>query len=100
VPEPLSEIVSGEFGPSFATDTLPVAEPVVVGANFALKLTLWPAVSVVGVVKPEMLKPVPEAVAEFTVTFAEPEFVKVIVCVPVLPTATWLKFTLPGLDVS
>jgi hypothetical protein len=43
---------------------------------------------------------VPEAVAEFTVTFAEPEFVKVIVCVPLLPTATWLKFTLPGLDVS
>ena len=100
VPEPLSAIVSGEFGPSFATEMLPVAEPVVVGANFAVKLTLWPAVNVVGVVKPEMLKPVPEAVAEFTVTFAEPEFVKVIVCVPLLPTATWLKFTLPGLDVS
>jgi hypothetical protein len=88
VPVPLNAMVSGEFGPSFATDTLPVADPVVVGANFALKLTLCPAVNVVGVVKPEMLKPVPVAVAEFTVTFAEPEFIKVIVCVPLLPTAT------------
>jgi len=56
VPEPLSEIVSGEFGPSFATEMLPVAEPVVVGANFAVKLTLWPAVNVVGVVKPEIIR--------------------------------------------
>lgn len=47
-----------------------------------------------------MLKPVPLAVADVTVKLAEPEFVSVTVCVPLLPTATELKFRLPGLAVS
>lgn len=35
-----------------------------------------------------------------TVTVAVPEFVSVMVCVPVLPTTTLPKLTLPGLAVS
>ncbi len=35
-----------------------------------------------------------------TVTLAEPEFVNVTVCVPLLPVATEPKFTLPGFAVS
>jgi hypothetical protein len=61
---------------------------------------LCPAASVVGVVRPVMLKPVPVAVAEVIVKLAVPEFVRVIVCVVLLPVATEPKFTLPGLAVS
>jgi hypothetical protein len=47
-----------------------------------------------------MLKPVPDAVACEIVTLADPEFVSVMVCDPLLPTATEPKLTLPGLALS
>jgi phosphopantothenate synthetase len=100
VPVPLSAIVNGEFGPLFATETLPFAAPAVVGANCAVNVVLCPAAIVSGVEMPVMLKPAPLAVAEVTVKLAEPELVNVTVWVPLLPTATGLKFTLPGLAVS
>jgi hypothetical protein len=88
VPVPLSAIVSGEFGALLTSEMLPVALPAVVGANWAVKVAIWPALIVNGAAMPVMLKPAPEAVAWESVTLAVPEFVKVTVCEPELPTAT------------
>ena len=49
---------------------------------------LLPALMFIGIVAPLMLNPVPEADAWVTVRVALPEFVKVIVCGMLLPTAT------------
>lgn len=53
-----------------------------------------------GVEIPEMVKPVPEAVAWEMVSEAEPLLVKVTVCEPLLPTATEPKVTFDGLAPS
>ena len=42
----------------------PVTAPAASGANVAVNVLTWPAVNVNGVVIPEMLNPVPAAVAE------------------------------------
>ena len=49
---------------------------------------------------PVMLNPAPEAAAWLSVTLAVPEFVKVTVCEPELPTATEPKATEVELTVS
>ena len=46
-----------------ATKMLPEALPVVVGANVAVKVALFPASIVTGMLKPLMLKPAPDALA-------------------------------------
>jgi hypothetical protein len=81
-------------------DTLPLALPVAEGANSALKVVFCPAASVRGMDKPEMLKPVPEALAAEIVTPAVPELLKVKVCVPLLPTITFPKLKVDGLGES
>ena len=50
--------------------------------------------------KPATAKPVPEALADEIVMLAVPEFVRVIDCNPLLPTATLPKLTLAELAVS
>jgi hypothetical protein len=92
--------VTGEFGPLFARETLPLTLPAEVGKNLATNDVLCPAPSVSGVVIPLTLKPVPEAVACEIVRLALPEFVKVTVWDPLLPTFTDPKFTLEGLAPS
>lgn len=81
-------------------EMLPTGLPAEVGANWAVSVVLRPAPSVCGTASPLMLKPVPDAVACEIVTFADPEFVNVIVCDPLLPTATEPKLTLAGLAPS
>jgi hypothetical protein len=54
VPTPMSAIFNGEPGASFVIEMLPVAEPVPLGANFAVNDVLWPADSVVAA-RPLML---------------------------------------------
>jgi hypothetical protein len=71
--------VTGELGPLFVIETLPLALPAEVGENLAVNDVLCPAPSVTGVVMPVTLKPLPEAVTCDTVRFAVPEFVKVTV---------------------
>ena len=71
--------MTGEFGPLFARDTLPLTLPAEVGENLAVNDVLWPAPSVSGVVIPLTLNPVPEAVACEIVRLAVPELVKVTV---------------------
>jgi hypothetical protein len=62
-PVPLSPMESGEFGPLFTSEMVPVTLPTDVGAKTALNVALAPAAIVRGVVKPVMLKLEPETVA-------------------------------------
>lgn len=59
---------------------LPTALPTLLGANFVVKLVLWPAASVIGAESPAMLNPVPLALIAEIVTPVLPAFVKLIVC--------------------
>jgi hypothetical protein len=100
VPVPLRLIVVGELGALLAIEILPLALPAVVGENCAVNVVLCPAPKVCGVLKPLMLIPAPDVVTPDIATLAEPEFVSVMDCVPLLPTATDPKFTLEGLALS
>jgi hypothetical protein len=81
-------------------DTLPLTLPAEAGENFAANDVLCPAPSVRGVLTALTLKPVPEAVTCDTVKLAVPEFVKVTVWEPLLPTFTEPKLTAEGLAPS
>lgn len=100
VPIPLKATVIEEPDASLAIETLPVAPPTEDGVKLAEKLVLWPGLSVIGMDNPAMPKPVPETLAEEIVTLAVPEFVRVMDCDPLLPTATLPKLTPVGLAVS
>jgi hypothetical protein len=80
--------------------TFPLAVPPDVGAKVTLKVALWPAVRVVGRVKPLELKPVPVTVACEIVTLDWPELFRVAVSVCWLPTCNGPKAKLDGFDVS
>jgi hypothetical protein len=99
VPIPLNAIVSGEPGALLVIEMLPLGLPAEVGVNVAVNDVFAPALIVTGTVKPLMLKPVPVALAAVIVTLAVPEFVSVIVCGLLLPTATLPKLTLEGFAV-
>ena len=62
-PAPLSGIVIGEPGALLETEMLPETLPVVVGANVAAKVALFPGLIVTGVLRPLMLKPAPDVLA-------------------------------------
>lgn len=100
MPAPLQAIVVGELGALLTIEMLPLALPAVVGANCALNVVLSPAPNVSGVLNPLRLIPAPDGVAPEIVTLAVPEFVNVMDCVPLLPTATDPKFTVDGLAPS
>jgi hypothetical protein len=100
VPVPLNAIVIGELDASLAIEMRPLAPPTEEGVKLAEKLMLWPSLSVIGMDNPEMAKPVPETLAEEIVMLAVPEFVRVIGCDPLLPTATLPKLMLVGAALS
>jgi hypothetical protein len=93
-------IASGEPGALLVIEMLPVAAPVVVGANVAVNDVPCPADNVMGVVRPLILKPVPEALAAEIETLAVPVFVKVTAMDAELPVTRLPKTTLVGLAVS
>jgi len=99
MPVPVSGTFSAELAALDVTAKLPVTLALAVGENFMLKLTLWPAVSVVGKVKPLTLKPEPVALAEEIVTLVPPELVRVSVSEPLPPVVTLPKPRLEGADV-
>jgi hypothetical protein len=76
-PVPDSGIVSVGFVPFEVRLTLPLAEPVACGAKATVKVVLWPAANVVGVVNPETLRPVPLIAAWEMVTLVPPVLVTV-----------------------
>src|SRR5947209_19537251 len=62
-PVPLSGIVRGEPGASLTKEIEPLTLPAVAGAKAALNVALPPAAIETGTVRPEMVKPAPDAVA-------------------------------------
>lgn len=99
-PVPVSGTVTVELLALLVIVMLPEALPAVVGANCAMKLVLWLAASVNGAEIPAAVKPLPLALTAEIVALALPLFVSVMVCCPLLPTATFPNDTLPGLAVS
>jgi len=96
IPFPESTSVCGEPGALSVKVILPVALPVAVGVNCALKERLCPAATVDGNERPLTPKPSPETVARFTTTLAVPVLVNLTVCVPFCPTNTFPKLTEAG----
>jgi hypothetical protein len=79
---------------------LPVALPATEGENCAVNVVFCPPLTVSGVDKPLIQKPVPVTLAAEIVTLAVPESVSVIVCDLLLRTRTFPKLTLAGLAAS
>ena len=81
------------------SDTAPVTDPVTVGANFTLKLVLWPGERLSGRANPEMLKPAPLTLPCVMLNVAVPLSVIVTDCDWLLPTLA-VKLSLVGLAFS
>ena len=94
--EPVSAIVNGEVGALLVSKIEPLTAPEPVGVNKAEKVVLPPAATVAGTVRPEIVKPAPEAVAWEMVRLAVPLFFRVMVCEPFVPSTTVPKLTLVG----
>jgi hypothetical protein len=90
-PAPLSATEAGAALLVIAIE--PVALPVVVGLKLVVNVAEAPALIVIGIEAPLMLKPAPDVVAAVIVSVALPEFVRFTVCVPVEPTFTLPKLT-------
>lgn len=88
-PVPTMLRTCGEPGALSVKVMLPVAAPLAVGANCALKDRLCPPVNVVGRESPLIPKPVPATVARLIVTLEFPLFVSLTLCVPLCPTITF-----------
>ena len=74
----------------------PTTLPVVVGANFTLRLALPPALRISGNVSPLILNPAPVTVGRETVRLTVPPFLSVSGKMLLLPTKTFPKFKLVG----
>lgn len=95
-PVPVTGIVRVGLDPFEVSVMFPLNAPLAVGVNAALKVALWPEVSVTGVVIPLRLNPVPLIRACAIVTLAPPVLVTVSESVPLPPTVTLPKLTLVG----
>ena len=98
VPDPDKPITRGEPGALLVIETLPVALPAAVGANFAVNDVLAPAVNVCAA-SPVILNPVPDALPCEIATLAVPEFLRVTLTDPPAPTSRLPKLILVGLAV-
>jgi len=88
VPVPdIATVAEGSALPtSPETSTSPDALPALVGVNSTVKLVLWPAASVIGVLSPVTVNSEPVCVKELTVMDSFPEFFSVTACLLVAPT--------------
>src|SRR5262245_51953801 len=82
--------------PSVVRARLPLALPPTFGVNTMLKVKLWPALSVVGTLRPLRVKPAPVRVACEICRAEPPELVSVSERVWLLPTCTLPKLRLAG----
>jgi hypothetical protein len=98
-PLPVRPICAGEFVALLLTNTLPLTDPVAVGAKFTPNAVLCPAPKLNGV-KPLMVKPAPVTLPPETVTLAFPVLVSVTVWLLLVLTFTFPKLKLLGLAVS
>ena len=88
------------FAPLDVMLMLPLAAPLVVGANCTLNDVLCPAFNVTGRTEPLRLNPLPLAVAAEMVRAVPPEFVRVSESDFELPTWTLPKPKLEGFGAS
>ena len=95
-PEPVSEILVGEFPALLVIATDPFAVPDAVGANVTLRVALWPGESIWPEDNPLVLKPAPEMLMLEIVTDAVPELVTVDERLAVLPMMTLPKLRMAG----
>ena len=84
------------FAPLEVMLMVPLAAPLVVGANSTVNDVLCPAFSVTGTLNPLKVNPVPLAVAAEMVRAVPPEFVSVSESDFELPVCTLLKLRLEG----
>ena len=99
-PVPLRETARVGLGAFDVTVTVPLAEPADLGAKTTVNVRLCPAVSCVGVVRPEIENPAPETVAWLKVTVVPPELLSVSDSVLLLLTCTLPNDKLLGFAVS
>ena len=86
IPVPDNGMVRVGFEAFDVMVTLPLAAPAEAGANFTLKVALWPAVRVTGAVMPLILNALPLTETCEMVTVDPPVFVTVSESVELLPT--------------
>jgi hypothetical protein len=99
-PDPVSGMLRVGFEASLVMATLPLADPLVGGANCTLKLFDCPADRVNGRLSPVKLYPLPLALAWLIVTLVPPEFVSVAESVWLVPVCTFPKARLEGFETS
>lgn len=99
-PVPVNPIFSTGLVASDAMESVPLAPPIVVGANEMLKVVLCDDVRVRGVESPLIWNPGPLTAACAIFTVVAPLLVKVIVCDCCPPTFTLPKFPLAPLNAS
>ena len=99
-PVPDKGMASVGLDPLEVMVTLPLADPLAVGAYVTVNDVLWPAFNVTGSESPLMLKPVPLALAAVIVTLEPPELVKVPESDFEVPVCTLPKLKLVGLEAS
>src|SRR5580700_979691 len=95
-PLPLTGMVSGEFGASLISETKPVTVPGAVGVNTALNVALLPDAITVGMLRPAILKLLPEILTREMVTLLFPVLLSLMVCELVSPMATLPRLALAG----
>lgn len=100
VPDPVSEMTSGELPALLLTVTLLGRLPVVEGSKVTLKEVDCPAARVRGTVKPVALNPVPLTLIFDTDTLELPVFVSVTLWVALVPVARLPKLSEAGVGVS
>src|SRR5208283_1459856 len=96
-PVPVSATTNGELGELFTSVTLPAMLPAAVGVNPTVNVEVPPGATLIGIVKPVKLKPLPASAACVTLRFAVPVFLIVSACVLLAPTMTLPKLALAGL---
>lgn len=79
---------------------VPLAAPSISGSKLTLSVADWPGSNVIGNDAPEIAKPAPMTLAEFTVNAAVPDDVSVSVLVDMVFTVTLPKSKLSSLTVS
>jgi len=98
VPVPDNDTVRVGFEALDEIVTVPLAAPVVVGANFTVNVVLCPAFTVSGVLMPLSVNPIPLIVADEIVTFDPPVLVTVADRDWFDPTVTFPKLRVVGFE--
>jgi hypothetical protein len=96
LPDPVQSAVIGELETLLVTEIAPDSVDVEAGLNVAVKFALCPACSVAGMLIPEIVIPLPDAVTFEIVAAAEPVLLTVTVCDALVPSATLPKLICVG----